>query len=826
MNGTGPNGLHFNGLHFNGLHFNGQPIDGVLLNGLHFNSLQLNGLHFNSLQLNGLHFNGLHFNSLQLNGLHFNGLHFNGLHFNGLHFNGSPIDSAESATLLDAIEIMTECALPAGQCITVTDLSDTGHTFCGDAGLDPGWDSGPPDLGKYDDMAQCVIDRGTAAGHTVTHEPVHIDTFKTVLRYLVECALPDNTTVTVYDENEVAIPYQGALGLAPEWETGPMLEAGRKLVSACLAARTNALGQTVQISLRGGGLPVDPVEKRVFAQHEGAFAADLFAPVPYVKSCDAEGGISGRICASDSASCGFTPLGDCKAVCTESSDSGVYSDCDSGAETHVISTFLALDRSVAFGEQHTCVRQVSGSVECWGHNAHGQLGNGTTTNGTISTPTAVAGLSGKSASLASSYQHTCARGINGSLHCWGANGSGQLGDGTTTLQTSAVQVQSLALDVAQVSTADKNTCATTTSGALWCWGANEYGQLGDGGNSGSTGSVTPQQVPGIAGAVKVAAGRHTCAANAAGDLWCWGHNDEGQLGDCDKANQSDPVCLSSGTTVDVCVGYRHSCSLNANGTVQCWGYNTLGQLGDGTSTSRETPALVVNLFANATSIGCGYDHTCALLDNGTVWCWGSNGYGQVGKGQATTREKTPVQVVGIPRAHDVIVGRDYNCAELEDRSLWCWGWNEYGQLGNGTADYEPAPVRMLNYSCGDGVCDTAGQEDALNCPADCATSGDGVCSAGEDCQSDPADCPVCTPVCGDGTCEADKEDCSSCASDCGFCPPVCGNGTCVAGVDYGVCPANYGECATTATCEPTGGFCDENSDCCSGSCRNRKNKCR
>ena len=825
-NGIESNGIQLNGIQLNGIQLNGIQLNGIQLNGIQLNGIQLNGIQLNGIQLNGIHLNGIQLNGIQLNGIQLNGIQLNGIQLNGIQLNGltfhrEELSAQEYDDFKEILPLLVDCALPAGQCINGTDEHGAPFVHCGSQGLDPGWKDGEPDLSQSEVIAQCVIDGGAAAEPplAIGHAPVVQQGFKTLLKYMVECALPAGVDVTVYDENDNPTTYSGSIGLAPEWETGALTPAGQGKVSACLAARSNALGKTNQISLRGIGLTVSALEQKQFSQHEGAFAANFFADVPYVKSCMVAGGISGRTCTSDPESCGFDPIGDCSTMCTEIGTSGTYSDCDNGAYTEIISTFLALDHSLAFGERHTCLRQLDGTVACWGNNLAGQLGNGSAIDETLSAPQVVSGLGGTADALASSYRHTCARSSDGALHCWGANGDGQIGNGATSAsEPSAAAVANLGVDVAQTSVSDRTTCSVLTSGELKCWGANSYGELGIGTNAAHS---TPQSVSGLVDVVKVAAKRHTCALRASGTLSCWGYNAFGQVGDGNTSNQLSPVDIFTGNAVDVCTGDLHSCAVLDNGSVQCWGRNSYGQLGDGTTTTRVTPVQVTGLGSGVKSIQCGFNHTCALRDDHTIHCWGANSSGQVGTGSFTSRKKNPVQVGGLGDAHSVLLGRNYSCAGLADGTLWCWGRNTDYQLGDGSNTNQASPVIMSYHSCGDGVCDASAAESAANCAADCAACGDGVCSGSEDCTGCQADCGECpqAPVCGNGTCET-GEDCTSCPADCGACPPVCGDGACEAGEDESSCPADC------QTCAAPGEYCETDADCCDNRCRERKNKCR
>lgn len=249
--------------------------------------------------------------------------------------------------------------------------------------------------------------------------------------------------------------------------------------------------------------------------------------------------------------------------------------------------------SVSAGDSHTCA-VVSGAAKCWGNNADGQLGDGTTNNSAM--PVSVVGLGSGVASMSAGYASTCAVTTGGAAKCWGYNGAGQLGDGSTSNSATPVNVFGLESGVAAFSLGNSHACAVTTGGAAKCWGANNYGQLGNGSTS-TTPSVTPLSVVGLeSGVASVSAGSaYTCAVTASGAAKCWGSNVNGRLGDggtVDKATPGDVVGLGSGVA-SVSTGSLHACAVMTSGEVKCWGGNYRGQLGDGSTTRRLTPVEVL-----------------------------------------------------------------------------------------------------------------------------------------------------------------------------------------------------------------------------------------
>jgi alpha-tubulin suppressor-like RCC1 family protein len=296
------------------------------------------------------------------------------------------------------------------------------------------------------------------------------------------------------------------------------------------------------------------------------------------------------------------------------------------------------------GGGHTCALSEAGGVACWGYNAWGQIGDGTTR--TRSTPVAVSMLGTDNTATAAGASHSCALKGAGGVACWGYNYDGELGNGTTQDQHTPVKVRGLKGGVIAIATGASHTCALTETGGVKCWGRNEYGQIGDGT---TVDRLTPVNVKGLRiGVIAIAAGgAHTCALTEAGDVKCWGDNRYGQLGDGTMAGQLRPVAVRKlGERVDaVALGGAASCALMHSGGVMCRGFNKDGELGDGTQVTRPTPGAVVDLD-DVAAIAVGFDHACALTRAAGIKCWGFNVFGQVGDG-STMERLAPVSVKGF-----------------------------------------------------------------------------------------------------------------------------------------------------------------------------------
>jgi alpha-tubulin suppressor-like RCC1 family protein len=306
--------------------------------------------------------------------------------------------------------------------------------------------------------------------------------------------------------------------------------------------------------------------------------------------------------------------------------------------------------AVVAGSNHTCSLTAAGGVKCWGYNAAGQLGDGTTTDRLI--PVDVTGLSSGVTALAAGQGHTCALTLVGGVKCWGDNAFGDLGEGTTTTRTTPVDVTGLSSGLTALAAGSLHTCALTAVGGVKCWGYNGSGQLGDGT---TTNHTTPVDVTGLpSGATMLAAGGHHTCVTAAG-LECWGDNALGALGDGTTTNRTTPVDvtgLSVGVTA-VVAGGGHTCALTAAGGLKCWGNNGSGQLGDGSVTNRVTAVDVMGLSSGMATLAAGGYHTCAAIAAG-LKCWGNNFSGELGDGTQIDRS-TPVSVIGLWGANVVKV---------------------------------------------------------------------------------------------------------------------------------------------------------------------------
>jgi cysteine-rich repeat protein len=431
-------------------------------------------------------------------------------------------------------------------------------------------------------------------------------------------------------------------------------------------------------------------------------------------------GSSSSSTTSDSTTSGSTtsdstgPASECGNGVVEDGEDCDELDREDGDGCDVDCTF-SLVVEVAPGGEHTCVRLDGGLVRCWGSGELGQLGHADTANigdDELPSTTSTVMVGATASQLVTGYRHTCVIATDG-VRCWGSGQYAQLGlgaiddigDDETPSAVGTVELGDVAV---QLATSFFHTCALLqTDGAVICWGAGPEGQLGYGNNQ----NIGDDELPASAGpvdiggvALQVATGfLHTCAVLEGGTVRCWGTSSDGQLGygffgvigDDELPSSAGPVSLG-GPAAQIAVGGYHTCALLEDGAVRCWGRGAQGQLGYGNTNyvgDDELPASVgpVEVGGTVTQLTAGFAHTCALLDTGEVRCWGQALFGGIGSGTLDNvgDDELPSSVAPVDVGGPVVEltsGNDHTCAVLDTGAVRCWGLGAQGRLGYGATE--------------------------------------------------------------------------------------------------------------------------------------------
>lgn len=358
-------------------------------------------------------------------------------------------------------------------------------------------------------------------------------------------------------------------------------------------------------------------------------------------------------------------------------------------------------RRLSVGESTVCAVHSSGTVYCWGDNSpYMQFGEPVSGKFFVAEPYAVA-ITNTERFAGGSSSHMCGISPTGTAICWGRQENGQLGAGSFG-PSSASSPRTVSGDISwsDIYVGRISTCGASTSGVGYCWGSNFAGEVGNTSVPLGTSSPAPVAVEGgLTFSTVVAGWRHSCGISTSGSVYCWGENTRGQLGrgTVDSAFHRTPAPVA-GTDrfVQLSLGGRHSCGITTDGRAMCWGENWSGQLGDGTAAPSSVPTEVAgghrfrfittsSGFAGGTGVtpstSAQLAHTCALTDNGTPYCWGWNGVGQIGNGSTAQFHFDPVPVSGGLRLEVIGTGGGFSCGMTGD-AVWCWGANVRGQLGN------------------------------------------------------------------------------------------------------------------------------------------------
>jgi len=334
----------------------------------------------------------------------------------------------------------------------------------------------------------------------------------------------------------------------------------------------------------------------------------------------------------------------------------------------------------------------NGDLYCWGYNGSGQVGNGTTkaqlTPIKVLSDVKSVSYSSPSPSPFDSESSVAAILSNGDLYCWGYNGNGEVGNGTTKAQLTPIKVLSDVKFISYSSNYFFSVAAILLNGDLYCWGYNGNGEVG---NGTTKAQLTPIKVLSDVKSVSYFSNSSVAAILSNGDLYCWGHNCFGEVGNGTTEAQLTPIkVLSDVKSVSYISPYSVAAILS-NGDLYCWGCNEDGQVGNGTREDQTTP---IKVLSDVKSISYSYSSVAAILSNGDLYCWGYNGNGEVGNG-TTKAQFTPIKVLSDVKS--VSYSSNYSssvAAILSNGDLYCWGNNEDGQVGNGTTEDQTTPVKI------------------------------------------------------------------------------------------------------------------------------------
>jgi alpha-tubulin suppressor-like RCC1 family protein len=342
------------------------------------------------------------------------------------------------------------------------------------------------------------------------------------------------------------------------------------------------------------------------------------------------------------------------------------------------------NKTMATGIGHSMVVKTGGNLWAWGYNKDGQLGDGTTIDRHIPVK-----IMDSVVSVSAGGNHTIAIKTDDSLWAWGYNYFGQLGDGTTSSLFAARPTPVKIMDlVVSVSAGGYHTMAIKADGSLWAWGRNKYGQLGDGTINNHS---TPIKIMDLVASVSAGEG-HTMAIKTDGSLWAWGLNESGELGDGTTTNHLAPVKIMD-SALSVSAGVAHTMVIKADGSLWAWGSNWAGQLGDGTTISRHTP---VKIMDSAMSVSSGHSHTVVIKTDGSLWAWGYNVFDEFGD-RTTKYRSTPIKIMDSIVSVSAAPTEDTRTTAIKaDGSLWAWGYNRYGELGDGTTVERSVPIKIMD----------------------------------------------------------------------------------------------------------------------------------
>ena len=347
-----------------------------------------------------------------------------------------------------------------------------------------------------------------------------------------------------------------------------------------------------------------------------------------------------------------------------------------------------------WGRKFNSTLEYASTIWSWGCGSCGKLGNNDVLD--KSSPVSIVGGFTDWCQVSVGNTTTLAIKSSGALFAWGENSLGQIGDNTTISKSSPVSVVGGFTDWCQVSAGSAHNVALRTNGTAWAWGFNNSGRLGD--NTTINKSSPVSVVGGFTDWCKVSAGfSHSLGIRTNGTLWGWGYNGSGRIGNNSTVAVSSPVSVVGGFTdwTQASGGTSHTVALRSNGTVWTWGSNAVGELGDNTVVAKSSPVSVVGGFTDWCQVSAGNSHNAGVRTNGTIWAWGFNTSGRLGDGSSVTKS-SPVSVVGgFTDWCQVSTAPDHTLAVRTNGTIWAWGSNICGKLGINSAADRSSPVSVV-----------------------------------------------------------------------------------------------------------------------------------
>jgi alpha-tubulin suppressor-like RCC1 family protein len=497
----------------------------------------------------------------------------------------------------------------------------------------------------------------------------------------------DRFRIKIWDrDNEDAVVYDNQAG---EGDDADLIADGTRLTRGSITVRSTTRNEAPVVII------TSPADGAAFLETDGILLSadagdaedgDLSASVVWSSDLAGELGVGG-----DLSDVSLAP-GSHTITAYVVDSGGLEASASVAVEIIEDATPLILPQTIAGARSHTCGLTASGEAHCWGHNFYGQLGNGTTDNSL--SPVPVTG-SLTFTRITAGGDMTCALTPEGAAYCWG---HGSLGNGERA-SMSLVPVEVSGGHIFRTISANTNVCGVTTSNEALCWGSNQQFQAGTGVEDGSGGSLAPRAVAGGHQFVEVWT-RYlgACGVTTDGEPLCWGWNAHGQVGDGTFEDRSSPVRVLGGHVFKTIKGGGIStCGLTPTGSAFCWGSNHRGALGNESVEGYSTSPVEVSGGLTFATLASSLYVNCAVATDGTAYCWGWNQYGEVGDGTKTDRH-TPTKVFGELVFASISGAYWHNCGVTPSGTAYCWGQNLYGQLGDGTTTQSSRPVEVVGIS--------------------------------------------------------------------------------------------------------------------------------